>query len=180
MDSRMLMENSLYLASLTAALEVPVVLSTIHKKNSGVLNPEIRDLFPGVASIDRSSRNAWSDPAFLAGVKKAGRKKLVIAGLLTEICLCFTVLSALGAGYEVYVVVDASGGTSDVAHDAAVQRMILAGAVPVSVQQVMAEYAESVSSPEKRRALVPIIERYAGGFGQMFIFKDYISSGTRD
>lgn len=180
MDPQTTINNSVYLAKAAAALQIPAILSTIHRKNSGDLHPGIGDCFPGVVPIDRASRNAWSDPGFLAAVRKADRRKLVLAGLLTEVCLCFTTLSALEAGYEAYIVIDASGGTSIAAHEAAIQRMVQAGATPVSVQQVVSEYAEGAASPQRRAALVPIIERHAGGFGQMFIFKEHISSESRN
>jgi nicotinamidase-related amidase len=84
--------------------------------------------------------NAWEDVKFVAEVEHIGRKKLVMAALWTEVCLTFPTIQAIEAGYEVYIVVDASGGTSQVAHDMAVQRMIQAGAVPVTWQQVLLEY----------------------------------------
>ncbi len=178
-DPQMMLNNSLYLAKTAAALKVPVIISTIHRKNSGELLPGIQDCFPGIIPIDRTSRNAWSDPGFIEAVRKQNRKKLVLAGILTEVCLCFTALSSLAAGYETYIVLDASGGTSETAHEAALQRMIQSGAVPVSVQQVVSEFAEGETSPERRASLVPIIERHAGGFGQMFTFKEFLSHGTQ-
>ncbi len=179
MDPQVLINNSVWLARIASALHVPTVLSTIHSRTSGELFPEILACFPGAGLIDRKSRNAWTNPAFLEAVQKTGRKKLVMAGLLTEVCLCFTALSALDAGYEVYVVVDASGGTSGVAHEAAVQRMIQAGAIPVSVQQVMAEYAEAVTSPELRATLIPIIKSHSGAFGQIFSYKEHLERQSR-
>ena len=90
MDPQMTINNAIYLAKVAAVLQVPVVLSTIHAKNSGEFYPEIRGCFPGIAPVDRTSRNAWSNAGFTAAVSSVGRRKLVIAGLLTEVCLCFT------------------------------------------------------------------------------------------
>src|SRR4029453_18639894 len=91
-------------------------------------NQELRDVLPGVPELDRTTMNSWEDPEFRAAVERTGRKKLIVAGLWTEVCVAFPVLDALRAGYDVYFVVDAIGGVSRAAHDAAVQRMIQAGA----------------------------------------------------
>ncbi|WP_199336799.1 isochorismatase family protein [Oscillatoria sp. FACHB-1407] len=90
--------------------------------------PQLLELFPDQTPIERTSINSWEDTK-LAEVERIGRKKLVIAALWTEVCLVFPAIQAIEAGYEVYFVVDASGGTSQVAHDMAVQRLIQAGAV---------------------------------------------------
>ncbi|MGQ0654464.1 MAG: isochorismatase family protein, partial [Betaproteobacteria bacterium] len=96
-------------------------------------NAELREVLPGVPEIDRTTLNSWEDPDFRAAVERTGRKKLIIAGLWTEVCVAFPALDALRAGYEVYVVVDAIGGVSRDAHEAAIQRMTQAGAIPISV-----------------------------------------------
>jgi nicotinamidase-related amidase len=88
---------------------------------------------PGVAEIDRTTLNSWEDDDFRAAVERSGRKKLILAGLWTEVCVTFPALDALRAGYEVYVVVDAIGGVSKVAHESALQRMWQAGATPITV-----------------------------------------------
>jgi nicotinamidase-related amidase len=114
--------------------EVPVVLSTVYVKHGmGATNPELREALPGVPEIDRTTMNSWEDPEFRAAVEATGRKKLILAGLWTEVCVAFPALDALRAGYEVYVVADAIGGVSKVAHDSAMQRMVQAGAVPITV-----------------------------------------------
>ena len=122
------------LGRVATAFDLPVVLSTVYVKHgmSGT-NVELREALPGVPEIDRTSMNSWEDPEFRAAVERTGRKKLVIAGLWTEVCVAFPTLDALRAGYEVYFVVDAIGGVSRVAHESAVQRMIQAGATPISV-----------------------------------------------
>jgi nicotinamidase-related amidase len=114
--------------------EVPVVLSTVYVRHGmGGTNPELREALPGVPEIDRTTMNSWEDPEFRAAVEATGRKKLILAGLWTEVCVAFPALDALRAGYEVYVVADAIGGVSKVAHDSAMQRMVQAGAVPITV-----------------------------------------------
>ena len=129
-----LLHHVTMLGRVATTFEVPVVLSTVYVKHgmSGT-NPELREALPGVPEIDRTSMNSWEDPDFRAAVEATGRRKLVLAGLWTEVCVAFPALDALKAGYQVYVVVDAIGGVSKVAHESALQRMLQAGAVPITV-----------------------------------------------
>jgi len=124
-------------------------------------NQELREALPGVPEIDRTTMNAWEDPDFRAAVERTGRKKLIIAGLWTEVCVAFPALDALGAGYEVYVVADAIGGVSRVAHESAMQRMIQAGATPISVLGLACELQRDWGRPEAER-LRTIMREYFG------------------
>ncbi len=150
------------LGRVAAVFEVPVVLSTVYVKHgmSGT-NPELREALPGVPEIDRTTMNAWEDPDFRAAVESTGRKKLIIAGLWTEVCVAFPTLDALRAGYEVFVVVDAIGGVSPVAHESAMQRMIQAGAVPISVLGLACELQRDWGRPGADR-LRTIMREYFG------------------
>jgi hypothetical protein len=122
------------LGHVATAFELPVVLSTVYVKHGmSATNPELRAALPGVPEIDRTTLNSWEDPEFRAAVERTGRRKLVIAGLWSEVCVAFPTLDALRDGYEVYVVADAIGGVSRTAHEAAMQRMLQAGATPISV-----------------------------------------------
>ena len=127
---------------------LPVVLSTVYVKHgmSGT-NPELREVLPGVAEIDRTSMNSWEDEDFRAAVERSGRKKLILAGLWTEVCVAFPALDALRAGYEVYVVADAIGGVSKVAHESALQRMTQAGATPITVLGLACELQRDWGRP---------------------------------
>ena len=133
-DHATLLAHVTMLGRVATSFGLPVVLSTVYVKHgmSGT-NPELREALPGVPEIDRTTMNAWEDPDFRAAVERTGRKKLILAGLWTEVCVAFPALDALRAGYEVYVVADAIGGVSKVAHDSAMQRMEQAGAVPITV-----------------------------------------------
>lgn len=160
-----LTNNVLALAKTAKALEVPTILSTINAKGGPLNDPlfaGLTELHPGVEPIDRRNTNAWSDPAFVAAVKEAGRQKLVMAGLWTEVCLAQTALSALKAGYQVYFVADASGGLSVEAHERACQRMIQAGAVPMSWFAVAAEWCPDNTAPEYSR-MYPITLVHGAG-----------------
>lgn len=141
MDRRALVQNVTSVAKAAKLYGVPVVITTVNVK-SGLNKPVIRQLdevYPGAEVIDRTTLNAWEDDAFVAAVKATGRKKLVMVALWTEVCLAFPALSALRAGYEVFPVVDAVGGTSVEAHRAALQRIVQAGGQPVSWVQLICE-----------------------------------------
>ena len=141
---------------------LPVVLSTVYVKHgmSGT-NPELREVLPGVAEIDRTSMNSWEDEDFLAAVERSGRKKLILAGLWTEVCVAFPALDALRAGYEVYVVADAIGGVSKVAHESALQRMTQAGATPITVLGLACELQRDWGRPGADR-LRAVMREYFG------------------
>ena len=150
------------LGRLATLFELPVVLSTVYVKHGMAgTNVELRDALPGVPELDRTSMNSWEDPEFVAAVEGTGRKKLIIAGLWTEVCVVFPTLDALRAGYQVYVVVDAIGGTSRVAHESAMQRMIQAGAIPFSVLALACELQRDWRRPGAERLRV-VMREYFG------------------
>ena len=122
------------LAKLSRAYEIPTVLSTVGVDlgvNTGTIS-EIKDELPDLEEIDRTGVNSWEDADFRAAIEATGRKKIVLAGLWTEVCLTFPTLDLLKEGYEVYPVIDAVGGVSDDAHNSAVTRMVTAGAHPTT------------------------------------------------
>jgi nicotinamidase-related amidase len=143
-----LLEHVTMLGRVATVFELPVVLSTVYVKHgmSGT-NPELREALPGVPEIDRTTMNSWEDPDFRSAVERTGRKKLVLAGLWTEVCVAFPALDALRAGYEVYVVADAIGGVSRVAHESAMQRIVQAGAVPITVLGLACELQRDWGRP---------------------------------
>jgi nicotinamidase-related amidase len=141
--------NVRLLARTAKALNVPVVLSTVGVKygiNGPTLASILSDL-PGVEPIDRTSMNAFEDRAFSDAVKKTGRKRLIVGGLHTEICLTFAVVQALKDGYEGMFVADAVGGRSQAAHRTAIERMAHAGAVPTTALAVVTELFRDWASP---------------------------------
>lgn len=147
-----LLLNVTMLGRIATAFRLPVVLSTVYVKHgmSGT-NQELRDALPGVPEIDRTTMNSWEDPEFREAVQRTGRRKLIVAGLWTEICVAFPVLDALRDGFQVYFVADAIGGVSVAAHEAAMQRMIQAGAVPISVIGLAGELQRDWGRPEADR-----------------------------
>ena len=150
------------LGRVATTFELPVVLSTVYVKHGMAgTNTELRNVLPGVPEIDRTSMNSWEDPDFVAAVESTGRKKLIIAGLWSEVCVVFPTLDALRAGYQVYVVVDAIGGVSRLAHESAMQRMIQAGAIPISVLALACELQRDWGRPGAERLRL-IMREYFG------------------
>ena len=123
------------LGQIATAYGLPVVLSTVGMKLRGMAgtNQELHAALNNAPEIDRTTLNSWEDPDFRAAIEATDRKKLIVAGLWTEICVAFPVLDALHDGYDVYVVEDAIGGVSATAHHAAMRRMEQAGARPITV-----------------------------------------------
>ncbi len=165
-DRQTLVNNTVGLAKAAKIFNVPTILTTVETKSfSGYMWPQLLELFPDQTPIERTSMNSWEDTKFVAEVERIGRKKLVIAALWTEVCLVFPAIQALEAGYEVYFVVDASGGTSQIAHDMAVQRLIQAGAVPVTWQQVLLEYQRDWARKETYDAVIGLVKEHSGAYG---------------
>ena len=150
--------NVIALCKFARAYDVPVIVSTVGVDmgvNTGTAE-EIMAELPGVAEIDRTGVNAWEDEEFRNAVKATGRKKIVMAGLWTEVCLTFPTLDMQAEGFECYPVADAVGGISPVAHDQAIERMRQAGAVPITAIQFGSELMRNwarPSSPKFREVL---------------------------
>ena len=163
MDRDELVLNVTLLGKLATSFKLPVVLTTVYVKHgmSGT-NQELRDALPGVEEIDRTTMNSWEDPDFRDAIKKTGRKKLILAGLWTEVCVAFPALDAIREGYDVYVVADAIGGVSTTAHEAAMQRMIQAGAHPITVLGLACELQRDWGRPEADR-LRAVMRAYFSG-----------------
>lgn len=133
MDTDLLVRNIVSVARIAKTYGLPIVLSTVNVANGqGRTVPELAEVLSDNAEIDRTQINAWEDVEFRAAVESTGRKKLIMTALWTEVCLTFPSLDALRAGYEVYPVVDAVGGTSLEAHRAGLERIGQAGAQPIS------------------------------------------------
>lgn len=165
-DRQTLVNNTVALAKAAKVFNVPVILTTVETKSfSGNMWPQILELFPDQVPIERTSMNSWEDTNFVSEVERLGRKKLVIAALWTEVCLTFPTLQALDAGYEVYAVEDACGGTSKAAHDMAMQRIIQAGAVPVTWQQVLLEFQRDWAHKETYDAVMALVKEHSGAYG---------------
>ncbi|MEV7174621.1 hydrolase [Streptomyces sp. NPDC093224] len=165
-DRTAIINSTVGLAKAARAFDVPAVLTTVAAESfSGPLLPQLASVFPGQKPVDRTSMNAWEDEALVEAVRATGRRKIVLSGLWTEVCLVLPALSALAQGYEVYVVTDASGGVSPAAHEHAVQRMVAAGAVPVTWVQVLLELQRDWARQETYGAVMEIVKEHAGAYG---------------
>ncbi|GAB2818060.1 hydrolase [Streptomyces chlorus] len=154
----LMMLNTTAVARAAAAYELPVVLTTVGVEmgvNTGTIE-ELRAELPDVPEIDRTTLNSWEDPDFRAAVEATGRKKIIMTGLWTEVCVAFPTLDMLREGYEVYPVSDAIGGVSADAHDRAMQRMVHAGAQPVTAISLTAELQRDWGRPgaDRLRSIV--------------------------
>jgi nicotinamidase-related amidase len=133
MDHDLLLDNIVSVARLGKTYGLPIVLSTVNVGNGqGPTLPELKAVLSDNEEIDRTQINSWEDVEFRRAVKATGRKKLMMAALWTEVCLAFPALDALREGFEVYPVVDAVAGTSPEAHRAGLERIVQAGAHPIS------------------------------------------------
>ncbi len=165
-DRESIINHTVALGKAARVFDVPVVLSTVETKSfSGNLWPQIRAVFPEQAAIERSSMNAWDDKNFVAAIKATGRKKLVLAGLWTEVCVAFPSVQAIHDGYEVYVVEDCCGDVSQLAHDNAMKRVIQAGAKPVTSLQVMLELQRDWAEKDTYDAVMDIVKTHYGAYG---------------
>jgi nicotinamidase-related amidase len=132
-DRDVLVRNIVSVARTAKAFGLPIVLSTVNVANGqGPTVAELKEVLADNSEIDRTQINAWEDVEFRQAVEATGRRKLIMTALWTEVCLTFPSLDALGEGYEVYPVVDAVGGTSLEAHRAGIERIVQAGAQPIS------------------------------------------------
>jgi len=167
MDRQELLNNVLVLAKAAKIFGVPTILTAVESKNfSGNITPQLLDVFPDRTPIERSSMNAWEDRQFVSAVEKTGRKNLVIAALWSEVCLAMPALQALTDGYAVYAVEDASGGTSPVAHAAAIRRIEQAGAVSVTALQLLLEFQRDWAKKEHYGQVMAVVKEHGGAYGQ--------------
>src|ERR1700732_2990549 len=163
-DPGLMMNNVVALAQAARDLGVPTVLTTVGAQGSILVDPifkEISELFPGVTPVDRTSTHAWSHPEVRKAVDATGRKKLVMAGLVTEVCLSQSVLAALKDGFDVYFVSDCSGGITTESHEDGKVRMTQAGAKAMSLWSVLSEWTPDYTSAE-RQALGDVTMRHGG------------------
>jgi len=157
--------NATFLAKAAKVFNVPTLFTTAFAERQDLIQ-EIQAVHPDQKPIDRSGLNSMDDERVRDWIKQTGKKKLVMAGLWTEVCLTMPVLSALADGYEVFIVADASGGGSLETHDLAVQRMVQAGAKPLSVISYVSELQRDWANAETAEPVVNLFTQHGGGFGQ--------------
>ena len=167
MDRQALKNNTVGLAKAAKIFNIPTTITTVESESfSGFTYPELLDVFPGQTLLERTSMNSWDDQKVRDALAKNNRKKVVVSGLWTEVCNCTFALSAMhDADYEIYMVADASGGTSKDAHDYAMQRMVQAGVVPVTWQQVLLEWQRDWAHRDTYDAVMKLVKEHSGAYG---------------
>ncbi|GAB5412445.1 MAG: hydrolase [Congregibacter sp.] len=176
-----LRNNVAGLAKAAKVFDVPTILTTVAEESfSGPLFPEIKAVFPEQTPIDRTTMNTWEDKRITDKVNQIGRNKIVIAALWTEVCGVGPVLSAIDQGFEVYFVTDASGGVSEDAHNMAVQRMVQAGARPITWLQYLLELQRDWSRTDSYEAVTGIAKEHGGGYGLGIIYAKEMFKATEN
>jgi len=170
-DITTLRNNVTGVAKAAQAFGVPTILTTVAEKTfSGPVFPELAAVLEGTEAIDRTTMNTWEDARITRRVNQIGRKKIVMAALWTEVCGVGPALSAIEQGYQVYFITDASGGVSEEAHERAVQRMVQAGAVPMTWLQYLLELQRDWARTETYAATTGIAKQHGGGYGLGIIY----------
>ena len=173
-EPTMIVNNVIGLAKAAKVFNVPTIFTTVIEERGGYLIKGLQDVFPDQKPIDRTFINTWEDRKVVDAVKATGRKQLIIAGLWTEICVAMPVIQALGEGWDVTVITDASGGTSTEAHEVAIQRMIAAGANMMTWMALAAEWQRDWARTETAGDLADILIEHAGGSGVAFMWEQQL------
>ncbi|MCQ3813477.1 MAG: hydrolase [Acidimicrobiia bacterium] len=146
-NHEVLRNNVVAMAKVARMYGLPVVLSTVGV-DAGFQQPtipELSDILPDITPIDRNTVDAWDSAEFRTAIEATGRNKIIMAALWTEVCLVYPALDMLLEGYEIYALADVSGGTTPDAHERGMQRLLQAGAIPVTWEAVMAELGRLAS-----------------------------------
>jgi len=160
--------NTALVAGASKIFNVATVVTTVAEKSfSGPVFPEVQEFYPQATSnyIDRTSMNTWEDVNAYKAITGKGKKKIVFAGLWTSVCIVGPTLSAIAEGYEVYIITDACGDVSTEAHDRAVQRMIQAGARPMTSLQYLLELQRDWARQSTYSAVIGLVIKYGGAYG---------------
>jgi nicotinamidase-related amidase len=166
-DRQTLKNNVVGLAKAAKVFGIPTTITTVETDSfSGHTYPELLDVFPDAPLLERTSMNSWDDQKVRDALEANGRNKIVVSGLWTEVCNCTFALSAMhDSDYEIYMVADASGGTTVEAHNYAMDRMVQAGVVPVTWQQVLLEWQRDWARKDTYDQTIAIVQEHSGAYG---------------
>jgi nicotinamidase-related amidase len=170
-EPTMIVNNVVGLAKGAKVFNVPTILTTVLEERGGYIIKGLQDVFPEQKPINRTWINTWEDRNVTDIVKKSGRKQLIFAALWTEVCLAMPTIHALGEGYDVFIVTDASGGASSETHDMAVRRMVQAGAVPITWLAVLSEWQRDWAREKTVPGLADILVEHGGATGVAFAWE---------
>ncbi len=170
-DAVMLRNNAALVAHAARIFNVSTILTTVAEKSfSGPIFKEIKDALPDVEVTDRTTMNTWEDANIAVRVNAIGKGRIVLGGLWTSVCIVGPALSAIDQGFEVYVIADACGDVSDEAHERAMQRMVQAGARPMTSLQYLLELQRDWARGETYGAVTGIAKDLGGGYGLGLIY----------
>jgi nicotinamidase-related amidase len=165
-DRATLINNTTLLARVAKEFNVPVVMTAVETESfSGYIWPQLLDIFPGHPIIERSSMNSWDDASFRKAIEATGRKNIIMTGLWTEVCITWPTIEMLGAGYNIYVVEDCCGATSHAAQEAALSRMVQAGAVRLTAIAALLEWQRDWKNKDHYSELMGILKQQGGAYG---------------
>jgi nicotinamidase-related amidase len=173
-DPHMAVNNATALAKAAKVFKVPTILTSVVSDRGGRIFPQITDVFRGQEVIDRTFINTWEDRKVVDVVKATGRKQLIMAGLWTEICVAMPAIQALGEGWDVTVITDASGAVTVEAHEVAIQRMLAAGANMMTWLALAAEWQRDWARAETAMALNDVILQHAAGSGIAYLWEQQL------
>lgn len=165
-DRALLINNVTLMAKVAREFNVPAVITAVETEGfSGYVWPQLLDVFPGETVVERSSMNSWDDPAFRKAIEATGRKNILMTGLWTEVCVTWPTIEMLAAGYNVYVVEDCCGATSPAAQEAALSRMVQAGAIRLTTIPALLEWQRDWARREHYDGLMRLLKQHAGAYG---------------
>ena len=170
-EPAMVINNVTALAKTAKAYGIPTILTVVNEERGGVIFKQVQAVFPDQKPINRTFINSWEDRRVVEAVKKTGRKKLVIAALWTEMCLAMPAIHAMGDGYDVYVVTDASGGASPEAHDMGIRRLVAAGAQPITWLGLAGELQRDWARTKHLGEVAQVMIDHAGATGSVLLWE---------
>jgi len=178
-EPTMVINNAIGLAMTAKAYGIPTILTTVNEDSGGLIFKGLQDVFPDQKTINRTFINAWEDKRVVDAVKKTGRRKVVFAALWTEMCLAMPALHAMGDGYDVYVVTDASGGVSAEAHDMGIRRIVAAGAQPITWLAMAGELQRDWARTQYLGDLSKIFAERAGATGSAIAWETQLLHASK-
>jgi nicotinamidase-related amidase len=178
-EPTMVINNVTALAKTAKIYGIPTILTTVNEERGGMIFKQVQAVFPDQKTINRTFINCWEDRRVVEAVNKTGRKKLVIAALWTEMCLAMPAIHAMGDGYDVYVVTDASGGVSPEAHDMAIRRMVAAGAQPITWLGLAGELQRDWARTERLGEVAQLFVEHAGASGSVSLWETQLLGASQ-
>jgi nicotinamidase-related amidase len=177
-DAVTLRNNAALVANAAKIFNVSFIPTTVAEKSfSGPMFDEIKAAFPKAKFFDRTSMNTWEDKAVVEEVNRMGKDRIVLAGLWTSVCIVGPALSAIDQGFEVYVITDACGDVSEEAHERAVERMVQAGARPMTSLQYLLELQRDWARTETYGATTGLAKNFGGAYGLGIIYATTMFGG---